>query len=396
MDDGQFSGRVAEIRTIVDNCEANRFTVVTAAPGLGVSWLFRSGAVPVLRQAGYIAVVFSDWQGRTVSARLRDAITNAIHEQADGGFVAGAEPLRDLLETAERQTGWKIAVLLDQFEDYHRFHVGTDISDSFDAELSNAISARTSRFVIGMQDSAVEPFRRLSQYIPNLMGNVISLQPLTRDTARELVRKAAAGAGFQIEPAAVDLLVAAPAAASGSGVHPLFLRLGAEHLFDRERVLKSDTARVSTIEGNGGVDRLILESLDPVIDEMGITHVELFFRWIQLLRGADGTRTAVTEKALMDYSGKWDRFAMTLLPVLLKEGILRTVELSPGQAEAGARYEFARVSMVPVVYDWWIRKEAAIVARQRAAFRVRSISIAVGAILAAYGVYLYLVARKII
>jgi uncharacterized iron-regulated membrane protein len=52
--------------------------------------------------------------------------------------------------------------------------------------------------------------------------------------------------------------------------------------------------------------------------------------------------------------------------------------------------------MTAIVQDWWQRRETALIARQRAAFRVRSISIAVGSILAAYGVYLFLVAKKII
>jgi hypothetical protein len=46
-----------------------------------------------------------------------------------------------------------------------------------------------------------------------------------------------------------------------------------------------------------------------------------------------------------------------------------------------------------VIKDWWSRKESSIVARQRAMFRVRSISIAVGAIVLAYLVYLFVGAK---
>ena len=57
---------------------------------------------------------------------------------------------------------------------------------------------------------------------------------------------------------------------------------------------------------------------------------------------------------------------------------------------AGLRYELARESATAIIQDWWVRTEATIVARQRAQFRVRSISIAVAAIFGAYLVYLYL------
>jgi hypothetical protein len=71
--------------------------------------------------------------------------------------------------------------------------------------------------------------------------------------------------------------------------------------------------------------------------------------------------------------------------LLIDEGILRTVDL-PDKT----RYEIARDSMVPLVQDWWKRREAMLIARRRAQFRVRSISLAVGLIVALYAVYLYL------
>jgi hypothetical protein len=169
-----------------------------------------------------------------------------------------------------------------------------------------------------------------------------------------------------------------------AGVHPLFVKLAAERLFGAEHVLASRTARASTIASNGGADRLILESLDQMIAELGSTHIELFFRWIPLLATPDGHRVSASEKALMNHSGKWNRFASTLLPQLVRKGLLRSFE-----TVNGARYDFARDSIAVVVHDWWTRKEAAVAARQRALFRVGSISIAVGAILLAYLLYLY-------
>ena len=389
-DENLLFGRASEVEEIVGNCRASRLTVITGAAGMGMSSLIRAGVVPALRRAGFITVVFNDWQGRSLPARFREAITLAVHEQGDGAFANAVEPLCELLERAQTKIGRPIALFLDQFEDYLRCHSGTDVSDNFDAELSKAISTRAGRFIIGMQEQEVAEFQRLSQYVPNLMGFSFSLAPLTQDAARQLIQAAAAHAEIEVEPAAVELLITAPTAAvpfsSGPpGVHPLFAKLAAERLFAAEVILNSKQARAATIVANGGADRLILESLDPVIDNVGSVHADLFFRWTLLLLTPDGHRQPTSELALTEHAGKWNRFAATLLPMLLKNGLLRTIEMP-----SGMRYEFARDSMVVVIKDWWNRKETTVIARQRAVFRVRSISIAVGAILLAYLVYIYM------
>jgi hypothetical protein len=381
------------VQAIVENCRIGRFTVLTSEPGLGVSSLLRAGVIPALQKAGYVTVLHSDWQGRSFPARFRAAILDAIHEQADGAFVPDSD-LRALIARAQAQTGKQIVIVLDQFEDYLQYHLGTDLSDDFDATLANVISSHVGCFVIGLHAEAVTEFERLSQYVPNLMGHAIKLSPLAPEVALELVRDTAHREDFEIEDAAAELLAtsAAVLVASGTktpGVHPLFVKLAAERLFDAEFVLKSKIARASTVTANGGAERLIMESLDPIIHELGSTHVELFFRWIPLLVTPDGRRVAATEKSLLTHAGKWNRFASTLLPLMVKRGLLRVLEMP-----AGTRYDLGRASMATVVHDWWTRKETALVARQRAMFRVGSISIAVGAILMAYLIYLYLSIRK--
>lgn len=389
-DEDLLCGRTAEVETILHNCGASRLTVITSPPGLGASSLMRAGAEPALRRANFITVLYSDWQGKFVAGRLREAIVSAVHEQADGGFMAEPGPLMDVLTKAQAKTGRPVALLLDQFEDYVRCQSDTDVSADFDAQLANAISWRAARFVIALQTPSVTAFERLGQYIPNLMGFTIKLPPLTPDAAKQLVTKVAARSELELEPAAIEELVAAPTAHvppspdHPEGVHPLFVTLGVERLCDAELVLKSKVGRASTLAANGGADKMIRESLDSAIQQLGGTHSELFFRLIPLLISPDDHRLAVSEKALIEHSGKWNRFLQTLLPLLIKSGLLRTVA-----THLGVRYEFGRESTCIVIRDWWVRAEATIVARQRAQFRVRSISIAAGAIVLAYLIYLF-------
>jgi len=57
-------GRADVIRGIVDNCRAERLTVLTSEPGLGVTSVLQAGVLPALQRRGFIVACFSDWQGR--------------------------------------------------------------------------------------------------------------------------------------------------------------------------------------------------------------------------------------------------------------------------------------------------------------------------------------------
>jgi hypothetical protein len=70
-------------------------------------------------------------------------------------------------------------------------------------------------------------------------------------------------------------------------------------------------------------------------------------------------------------------------------GILRPIE-----TREAIRYEIARECYAPIVRDWWERREAQIVAKRRAAFRVKSITVAVSAIILMYVVWLIISPNK--
>jgi hypothetical protein len=199
---------------------------------------------------------------------------------------------------------------------------------------------------------------------------------------------------LEIEPAAIDALISAtvtvvPAAVPGkplseeTGVHPFFLKVATGVLLDAEARLKSPVMRAATIEARGGVDRLVLESLDGAIAELGSTQVDLLFRWCTILISPEKHRLSVTEKGLNDYAGKWSRFAPRLLELLTGSGVLRSIE-----TPEAIRYEISRDCFAPILRDWWERREAVLVARRRAVFRVTSISVAVSSIVLMYVIWI--------
>jgi hypothetical protein len=382
-------GRAEVIRQIVDNCHAERLTVLTAESGMGMTSLLHAGVTPELRREGFIVASFGDWQGRLFAGNLREAIANAVRDDADPLFLAQGEPLDALLQHIRARTGKPVVILLDQFEDYVRCHVNTELSDTFDAELAHAVTSRQSMFVIGLQEHAVPAFERLGQYIPNLLGFRIVLPPISLEAARHAVLAEARRLELEVEPAALEALttafVVAPegSPAEEKEVHPFFLKVATGVLFEAEARLKSPKVRAATIEARGGVDRVVLEALDSGIGELGSTQIDLLFRWCRILISPEKHRLSVTEKGLTKYAGKRNRFVPGLLELLTGSGILRIVETSEA-----TRYEVSRECFVPILRDWWERREAAIVARRRVLFRIAALSVALSFIVLMYVIWL--------
>ena len=349
-------GRAAEVKTIVENCQAGRLTVIQSPAGFGASSLLRAGVEPALRRAGFITVVWSEWQGRTVSQRLRDAIVAAV-EQADKGYAAPREPLAGLLKNAEARTGRPIAVLLDQFEDYLLCHSGTDVSDDFDAELSHAISSRAARFVIALHPGAVPELERLSQFVPNLLGYAFTLAPLDEESAREMVRRSGIDSGIMEE------IVRMPIAAVEGGVNPSFVALAAR--------------------GRGAsAERIVLTSLDSAMEQLRGAHRNLLLKWIPALVSSDRHRLAVSQKTLLERSGGSATAVAELLRILIKAGLLRSLTTS-----LGVRYQLPQGWMAPVIHDWWTRTTARRAERRQTMFRAVSVLVGVIALVAAFLIY---------
>jgi hypothetical protein len=384
-DETLLHGRGEVVGEIVQNCRSERLTVIVSEPGLGVTSLLQAGVAPALRREGFIVASFSDWQGHLFAANLKEAIAVAVRESADPVFLADSEPLAEMLARIRAHTGRQVAILLDQFEDYVRCHANTVISDFFDAELGHAVAERKGVFVIGLQEHAMLAFGRLAAHIPNLLGFPFWLAPLSAEAARAVVTAEAHGMQMEVEPAAIDKLVNAPMVIRDSDkAHPFFLRLATGLLLEAETRLKSRVLRASTIGLNGDVDQLILGSFDTPIAELGKVKMDLLSRWCGALISPDGQRLAVTEKKLTEYAGSVRRLVPVLLPQLAELGILRAVE-----TQGAIRYEVARECFAPILHDWWERREAVILARRRAIFRITSVSVALSSIFVVYLMWLF-------
>ena len=369
--------------------------VLACEPGLGATTLLEQGIVPELARRGFITVFVSDYRGRFFATGIKEKIADAVREQVDDRFFAEVESLSQMLARVRARTERPVALVFDQFEDYLRMHAGTDVSDDFDADLSRAVAEWHGQFVIALHKDALHDFQRLSQYIPNLLEASIDLQGLPRDAARQMLSAEAKRNGLAMDPEAAEALVNAPSGEFLGRAHPYYLMQGLKRLIEgakehaKKKPANSSQVTLETIEAYGGADRLIRESLDDAITSLRSNQIDLFFRWGNILLSPEGQRLGVSEKGLLDYAGKLNRFGMSLIPRLMEMGLFRSIDTAHGP-----RYEFARAAMAPLVKDWWKRREAWLIARQRRQFRIRSISVAVGSILLVYVMWVVMTLRR--
>src|ERR1019366_10713688 len=143
------------------NCQAERHVVVSAEPGMGISSLFDAGLAPALKRAGYIVVTHRDWQGAAFATNFMEAIAEAVREEAAPRFLAQGEPLDEMLHYIRSQTGRRVALLLDQFEDYIRCQANSHQSDLFDADLGRVVAHREACVVIGLHAHAIPAFEQI-------------------------------------------------------------------------------------------------------------------------------------------------------------------------------------------------------------------------------------------
>ena len=381
-------GRARDVERVLEDCFAERMTLVTAEPGTGLTSFLVAGLLPELARRGDIVIYWRDWQGRYFADSFREAIAAAVRTQADPDFFAEAESLNEMLERIRFRTGRGVVLLLDDFHEYLRCHRNSDLSDSFDAEISCVLAARNGRSVLGIHEGSLGDLERMRPHVPNLTSHRHPLYLLSPEEAKDMVRLRAEAAGFEVEPALLELLLQGEPNVKPSGCHPFYLSIAVDRLADAEQRLKSHVLRASTLTLNKGAATLVFESLDAGIGELSSSHRELFFRWCNILITDDKEtggkkRAAITEKDLTEYAGKMNRFVLTALPQLTGGNILRQVDVA-----GTLRYEISRECLVPIIRNWWERRETAIIARRRAIFRVTSVSLAAGSILLVYVVYL--------
>lgn len=386
-----FFGRDAWRETIADYLLAYRVSILYGASGVGKSSLVRAGVAYDLRRqaranlerdgrAEIVPVVFSSWTGEPAAA-LQLAVHESVAALApDDAKQSPRGSLAEILATWGERLGATVLVVLDQFDEYFVYHRRDSGPSSFAAQLAEAVSRRDvpANFLISIREDTLAKLDRFEHSIPGLWGNLLRLDHLDRDAAREAIEKPierwnhTTGAAVKLEPGLVGAVldeagagvVAVDAAGRGALEEPEdedlveapYLQLVMTRLWQEESRRGSQILRVSTLAGMGGTDQIVRSHFDEVMRALPRRQRALAARILQYLVTPSGTKIALPPSALAKWSGRSEQRVLPVLESLASgdHRILRTVP-SPGQDSGATAYEIFHDRLAPGILDWRAR-----------------------------------------
>lgn len=380
LDERFFFGRDRETELVASNLVASRLTVLYGPSGVGKSSLLRAGVVrrlraPVLAGAaagegdGALPIVVDEW---------RDDPLAAI---ASAAGAENSEPplvLADILAERAAEVGGEIYLVLDQMEEYFFYH-GRDRGGPLRDALAEILTRPTLRVhvLLGIRDDALAELDVFKGRVPGLFGNVLRLDHLDVDAAREAILEPLAeleligGPRVEAEPALVAAVVDQVASGrierrlAGRGmvaggarrgrVEAPYLQLVMERLWEVERERGSSVLRVETLAELGGAGRIVQQHLARALAGLDEPEREVVARLFHQLVTPSGTKIAHAVGDLSRYAGESAERLEDVLHTLSSERVVRAL---PGRNGGSVRYEIFHDVLADAVLDWGARHEA--------------------------------------
>ena len=259
---------------------------------------------------------------------------------------------------------------------------------AFDNELAAAIARRDvqANFLISIREDSLAKLDRFDHLLPNLLANLIRVEPLAFEDARNVIESAVNrwssdhGEKIAIQDGLIENVlrdvqtdrvfigesgrgVTEAEEESGSGsIEAPYLQLVMTRLWEEERRGKSSTLRIATLETLGGVQSIIETHLDQTMGLLSKDDRDVAARVFHYLVTPSGMKIAHSSADLGKYAGVDEE---TLIPVLarLAEPDVRVLRIvSPPQPDAPVRYEIFHDVLGAAVLDWrsrYIRWRAA-------------------------------------
>ncbi len=387
-----FFGRQGECDVIVANLTTFRLTLLYAASGVGKSSVLRAGVLPALQQIASesyadfgvpdAAVAYiREWSLAPLET-IATAVLDAVSQ------VPGASPVEMpdlprlgvpwLREVIQRSGVGSVYLVLDQFEEYFRYHPDNRGDDGLAGELGHILSIRDLpvNVLLSIREDELAALDRFKGRIPRLYDNYLRLAHLGRNAAREAIhgpvnhynQVVAPESAMSVEPelteALLDQVRAGHLAATSEGVtsggatdgrediETPYLQLVLTKLWDTERASGSSTLRLGTLAKLGGAQTIVQTHLQTVIAELSPEQREVAAEVFRYLVTTSGSKIALTAQDLADLSSVPVSSVQELLQSLSagRQSILRPVPPPPGVS--ASRYEIFHDRMGVAVLDW--------------------------------------------
>src|SRR5262249_44434683 len=281
------------------------------------------------------------------------------------GFEPEAAALPALLEAAsKRLLDAKLLVILDQFDEYFIYHARDGGEGSFAEVLARAVNDFELRanFLISIREDALAKLDRFQGEIPSLFDNYLRVKHLSRNGAKDAIRKPLAmynelsdGEPYDVEEDLVAALLdelrigrvvvgltgvgtaeEAGDADEADRVETPYLQLVMTRLWQEEVKQRSTVLQATTLDRLGRSERIVKTHLDETMQLLPRYGQYVAARVFHYLVTPSGTKIAHTARDLGDYVGLPEADVQPVLEKLTAGDfrILRRVT-TPG-AENGA------------------------------------------------------------
>ena len=379
-----FFGRERDQQIIISNLYAAQLTVLYGASGVGKSSVLLAGSVPLLRKERNLAVVvFRNWQDANFLAELKKKTLESINQVAAREIEIDLSlALDEFLAQATRALRGPIFFIFDQFEEYFLYNPGSSDADGFEPEFARAVNRRdvAVNFLLSMREDGLSKLDRFQGRIPTLLNNMLRLEHLDRQAARDAIikpldeynRQLAGVNPITIENSLVEAVLndlsnarviseqtgqgqvslkseAGPAAP----IETPFLQVVMMRLWDEERVSGSRVLRLQTFEALGRAENIARTHLDTVMGKLTAAELDIAAEVLRYLVTPAGTKIAQEPGALVSWTElKEDQVSLILQRLSAPDmRILRVVQV-PGQP---ARYEIFHDVLAQAILNWRTR-----------------------------------------
>jgi WD40 repeat protein len=363
-----FFGREREREIIVANLIASRLTVLYGASGVGKTSLLRAGVAHRLREDPEVAVAIVGAWGGDPTRTVIDAVSDAVGSQPSG-------TLADQLDAWSLQLAGDVYLILDQLEEYFLYHGTSESPDGLIDCVPAIVNRRDLRVhvLLSIREDALAQLDSLKSRIPNLFGNVLRLDHLTRDAARAAVEhpleryRSREGEGpTEIGPELVETVLdevtagrvdvgeggrGRPKASPDKGrIEAPYLQLVMQRLWEAERDAGSPTLRLETLRTLGGAERIVEGHLHQAVDALTPAQRDFAAVIFEYLVTPSGTKIAHGLADLATYAGTSKAQLLPVLETLCGERLLRVS--APSTADSEPRYAIFHDVLASPMLAW--------------------------------------------
>jgi tetratricopeptide (TPR) repeat protein len=376
-----FFGRDRDQQIVISNLYAAQLTVLYGASGVGKSSVLLAGSVPLLKQERNLSVVvFRSWQDPKFLQQLKEKTLATVSGNSNKEISADTSlPLDEFLAQLSRAARGLIFFIFDQFEEYFLYNALGSYTSDFEAEFARAVNRRdiNANFLLSMREDSLSKLDRFQGRIPALLNNMLRLEHLDRNAAREAIirpleqynRLISEGQPhITVEPELVratldDMEGARPGADQfGQGavakltqdpkspIETPFLQMVLTRLWNEERSEGSHALRMQTFERLGRAPNIARTHLDTMMAKLSQEERDGAANILRYLVTPSGTKIAQEAGALTSWTELGKEQVEGILNRLSGPDmrILRTVQ-APGQP---VLYEIFHDVLAQAVLNW--------------------------------------------